>query len=86
MPDDQLSLAIGKEGQNVRLAAKLTGFKLDIKSDTQFMTLRDEVFRQQRLMQEQAQANPNGADENSDVAMALLSEPVNNASDENPSA
>lgn len=32
VPDDQLSLAIGREGQNVRLAAKLTGFKLDIKS------------------------------------------------------
>jgi N utilization substance protein A len=31
MPDDQLSLAIGKEGQNVRLAAKLTGYKIDIK-------------------------------------------------------
>jgi N utilization substance protein A len=35
VPDDQLSLAIGREGQNVRLAAKLTGFKLDIKSITQ---------------------------------------------------
>ncbi|MDD5750111.1 MAG: transcription termination factor NusA [Candidatus Pacebacteria bacterium] len=32
IPDDQLSLAIGKEGQNVRLAAKLTGWKIDIKS------------------------------------------------------
>ena len=32
VPDDQLSLAIGKEGQNARLAAKLTGFKIDIKS------------------------------------------------------
>lgn len=32
VPDDQLSLAIGREGQNVRLAAKLTGFRLDIKS------------------------------------------------------
>ena len=31
--DDQLSLAIGKEGQNARLAAKLTGFKIDIKSN-----------------------------------------------------
>ncbi len=31
VPDDQLSLAIGKEGQNVRLAAKLTGFRIDIK-------------------------------------------------------
>ncbi len=34
VPDDQLSLAIGKEGQNVRLAAKLTGFKIDIKGKT----------------------------------------------------
>ena len=35
VPDYQLSLAIGKEGQNARLAAKLTGFKIDIKSETQ---------------------------------------------------
>jgi transcription termination/antitermination protein NusA len=35
VPDDQLSLAIGREGQNVRLAAKLTGWKLDIKSISQ---------------------------------------------------
>ena len=34
MPDDQLSLAIGKKGQNVRLAAKLTGWKIDIISET----------------------------------------------------
>jgi N utilization substance protein A len=35
VPDDQLSLAIGKRGQNVRLAAKLTGWKIDIKSDSE---------------------------------------------------
>lgn len=35
VPDFQLSLAIGKEGQNARLAAKLTGYKIDIKSETQ---------------------------------------------------
>ena len=35
VPDYQLSLAIGKEGQNARLAAKLTGYKIDIKSETQ---------------------------------------------------
>ena len=35
VPDDQLSLAIGKEGQNARLAARLTGYKIDIKSETQ---------------------------------------------------
>ena len=35
VPDDQLSLAIGKEGQNARLAARLTGYKIDIKSVSQ---------------------------------------------------
>ncbi len=35
VPDNQLSLAIGKEGQNARLAARLTGYKIDIKSETQ---------------------------------------------------
>ncbi len=35
VPDNQLSLAIGKEGQNVRLAAKLTGFKIDIKPESE---------------------------------------------------
>lgn len=39
VPDDQLSLAIGKSGQNARLAAKLTGWKIDIKSETQFRDL-----------------------------------------------
>ena len=38
VPDDKLSLAIGKGGQNVRLAAKLTGYKIDIKSETQAVT------------------------------------------------
>lgn len=40
--DNQLSLAIGKEGQNVRLAAKLTGWKIDIKSKSQVQTIDDE--------------------------------------------
>ena len=35
VPDYQLSLAIGKKGQNARLAAKLTGYKIDIKSESQ---------------------------------------------------
>ena len=34
VPDDQLSLAIGKKGQNVRLAAKLTGWKIDIRTES----------------------------------------------------
>jgi N utilization substance protein A len=36
VPDDQLSLAIGKEGQNARLAARLTGWRVDIRSETDF--------------------------------------------------
>src|SRR3954466_3452534 len=38
VPDDQLALAIGKEGMNARLAARLTGWKIDITSDTEFAT------------------------------------------------
>lgn len=41
VPDYQLSLAIGKEGQNARLAAKLTGWKIDIKSESQCMEEND---------------------------------------------
>ena len=41
VPDYQLSLAIGKEGQNARLAARLTGYKIDIKSETQARELAE---------------------------------------------
>ncbi len=44
VPDDKLSLAIGKGGQNVRLAAKLTGWKIDVKSQSQ---VSDEVIEQE---------------------------------------
>ena len=43
VPDYQLSLAIGKEGQNARLAAKLTGYKIDIKSESQAAELQEEL-------------------------------------------
>lgn len=46
--NDQLSLAIGREGQNARLAAKLTGWKVDIKSEEQFEEELDEA-REERL-------------------------------------
>lgn len=42
VPDDQLSLAIGREGQNVRLAAKLTGWKIDIKGKTEYQESQKE--------------------------------------------
>lgn len=44
VPDDQLSLAIGKKGQNVRLAAKLTGWNIDIKSETRAAEAAMEEF------------------------------------------
>ncbi len=44
VPDYQLSLAIGKEGQNVRLAAKLCGWKIDIKSHSQYFSEDVEIF------------------------------------------
>lgn len=49
VPDNQLSLAIGREGQNARLAAKLTGWKIDIKSETQ-------IKAAERVAREQAEA------------------------------
>ena len=49
VPDDQLSLAIGKSGQNARLAAKLTNWKIDIKSETQF---REMLMNEQQEQEE----------------------------------
>ncbi len=52
VPNDQLSLAIGREGQNARLGAKLTGWKIDIKSQQQFEDELEEA-RRQRLESKQ---------------------------------
>ncbi len=43
VPDDQLSLAIGREGQNVRLAAKLTGWKIDIKGKSEYKKAEETI-------------------------------------------
>ena len=50
VPDYQLSLAIGKEGQNVRLAAKLSGWKIDIKSHTQYFPEYDDFDEEDLLI------------------------------------
>lgn len=55
VPDDQLSLAIGKSGQNARLAARLTGWKIDIKSETQFRELLKEMQEEEDKIQEDEQ-------------------------------
>lgn len=52
VPDYQLSLAIGKEGQNARLAARLTGFKIDIKSETQARESGDFDFYEEEFEEE----------------------------------
>lgn len=59
VPDYQLSLAIGKRGQNARLAAKLTGFKIDIKSESE---------AEEFMAQHQADADAQPADDAEDVA------------------
>ena len=63
VPDTQLSLAIGKSGQNARLAAKLTGFKIDIKSESQAVDAYG--FRlQDYLEDEEGEYAEDGYDEN----------------------
>lgn len=47
VPDDQLSLAIGKAGQNAKLAAKLTNWKIDIKSESQFRKIIEEKMAEE---------------------------------------
>ena len=59
VPDFQLSLAIGKEGQNARLAARLTGFKIDIKSETQAREAGDfQYYENGEESQEYAEEEP----------------------------
>jgi N utilization substance protein A len=45
VPDDQLSLAIGRQGQNVRLASRLLGWKIDVKSEQRYNNLENPVYR-----------------------------------------
>ena len=55
VPDNQLSLAIGMRGINAKLAARLTGWKTDIKSQTQAQEMYDEMIEQERQAQEQSE-------------------------------
>ncbi len=67
VPDDQLSLAIGKSGQNARLAAKLTNWKIDIKSETQFremlMNAQNETEKTEEV-NESSEIEENNKEEN----------------------
>ena len=77
--DDQLSLAIGKAGQNVKLAARLTGWKIDIKSESQFRKIIEEaqmadnadnnveeINNEEVAIEEQVEDNKEILDENND--------------------
>ena len=73
VPDSQLSLAIGKEGQNVRLAAKLTGWKIDIKPESQ----KDEIIEQlEEQYKEAAEAEEDENIENNDALDVSIDEEV----------
>ncbi len=66
VPDYQLSLAIGKEGQNARLAARLTGYKIDIKSETQAKDAPG--FRYEDYVYDDEEYDEDGYDEEYDGA------------------
>ena len=73
VPDNQLSLAIGDKGQNARLAAKLTGWKIDIKSESQILGMED---------MEDAFGNPIAAqNQNYDVFEPFIAGDVGNEDD-----
>ena len=63
--EDQLSLAIGKEGQNARLAARLTGWKIDIKSQEEFDQLSQEEIDEILGLNEQTDKDLENIEENS---------------------
>ena len=61
--DDQLSLAIGKGGQNARLAARLTNWKIDIKSETQYREILAKSENNDKNAEESAESSDNSGDE-----------------------
>src|SRR5690606_14877863 len=73
VPDYQLSLAIGIKGQNARLAAKLTGWKIDIKSESQYRGRAEEQLFPDQGESEEEEEEPRG----------LVAEGVGMETDEN---
>ena len=71
VPDDQLSLAIGKSGQNARLAAKLTNWKIDIKSESQF---REMIKQLQETQSNEETTNNENVEENTEIVTETTEE------------
>ncbi|MDO4275998.1 MAG: transcription termination factor NusA [Eubacteriales bacterium] len=88
VPDYQLSLAIGKEGQNARLAARLTGFKIDIKSETQaresgdFYDYEDDEYYEDEEYEEEYSESA-GEEQYSDTAADAEEEVYDSSAEEN---
>ena len=87
VPDYQLSLAIGKEGQNARLAARLTGYKIDIKSETQarqayLNSLEDENSEEEFDETEEAVSDAVEAEETAAEAEDVTAETVEEVAEE----
>jgi len=70
VPEDQLSLAIGKDGQNVRLAAKLTGWKIDVRSSEEI-----EQEKKSELKQEKKQEKPKEKKEKKEKKVEKVKKP-----------
>ena len=71
VPDDQLSLAIGKSGQNARLAAKLTNWKIDIKSESQF---REMIKQLQETESNEETTNNENVEESTEIVTETTEE------------
>lgn len=87
--DDQLSLAIGKEGQNARLAARLTGWKIDIKSKIEFDSLSQEdideilsINEEELPVEEVSEIEENSAIEDADEDKDQVSEEISENDEE----
>ena len=86
--DDQLSLAIGKEGQNVRLAARLTGWKIDIKDiarydrDSEDSKLAEELSRREASMTPENLEDDDEEDNETDIVSSELTDEIDESEEE----
>ena len=82
VPDDQLSLAIGQRGQNARLAAKLTGWKVDIKGESEASVSMDELFKPEDSDDTDAQTSDSEEQETVDASDSTEAEQVVDLADD----
>ena len=85
VPDDQLSLAIGREGQNVRLAHRLTGWKIDIKSESQAREMESKMVEANYEQETAPQEYEEDEDAVDEIAMEAQEETNQTALDEEDS-